>query len=155
LLGDDRHCHGGVVVLDQVNPFPFMLGWPPAHGNNLWSGPGAPVRPADEIFADATYVLIPKFSNYGAWTKLARLAYGPYLSDNFRTREDTQSWIALSREGANHATVRPGRPYVLRHTPVTTHCDAASLAISAMAAAMPTTKAARAPPSRTRSTSRL
>jgi hypothetical protein len=100
LLGDDRHCHGGVVVLDQVNPFPFMLGWPPAHGNNLWSGPGAPVRPADEIFADATYVLIPKFSTYGAWTKLARLAYGPYLSENFRTREDTQSWIALSREGA-------------------------------------------------------
>jgi hypothetical protein len=100
LLGDDRHCHGGVVVLDQVNPFPFMLGWPPAHGNNLWSGPGAPVRPADEIFADATYVLIPKFSTYGAWTKVARLAYGPYLSENFRTREDTQSWIALSREGA-------------------------------------------------------
>jgi len=100
LLGDDRHCHGGVVVLDQVNPFPFMLGWPPAHGSNLWSGPGAPVRPADEIFADATYVLIPKFSTYGAWTKLARLAYGPYLSENFRTREDTQNWIALSREGA-------------------------------------------------------
>jgi hypothetical protein len=100
LLGDSRHCRGGVVVLDQVNPFPFMLGWPPAHGNNLWSGPGAPVRPADEIFADATYVLIPKFSTYGAWTKLARLAYGPYLSENFRTREDTQSWIVLNRGGA-------------------------------------------------------
>jgi hypothetical protein len=106
LLGDGRHCRGGVVVLDQVNPFPFMLGWPPARGGNLWSGPGAPVRPADEIFADAGHVLIPKFSTYGAWTELARLEYGPYLSENFRAREETQSWIVLSREGA--VTPQPG-----------------------------------------------
>ena len=69
--------------------------------------------------ADATYVLIPKFSTYGAWTKLARLAYGPYLSENFRTREDTQSWIALSREG----TVTPraglaGRALCARDRPL-------------------------------------
>jgi hypothetical protein len=99
LLGDGRHCRGGIVVLDQVNPFPFMLAWPPSHGANLWSGPGAPMRPADEIFADATYVLLPKFSTYGAWTELARLDYGPYLLENFRAREETQSWIVLSREG--------------------------------------------------------
>ncbi len=29
LVGSGRHRRGGVVVLDQVNPFPFMLGWPP------------------------------------------------------------------------------------------------------------------------------
>ncbi len=108
LLNDGRHCRGGIVVLDQVNPFPFMLGWPPASGENLWSGPGAPVRPADEIFAEAGYVLIPKFSTYGAWTELARVEYGPYLSENFRSREETQSWTVLSRE----ATVpsRSGEP---------------------------------------------
>jgi hypothetical protein len=106
LLGDGRHCRGGIVVLDQVNPFPFMLSWPPPHGGNLWSGPGAPVRPADEIFADAGHVLIPKFSTYGAWTELARFEYGPYLSENFRAREETQSWIVLSRAGA--VPPRPG-----------------------------------------------
>ena len=106
LLGDGRHCHGGIVVLDQVNPFPFMLGWPPAHGDNLWSGPGAPVQPADEIFAEAAHVLVPKFSTYGAWTEQARFEYGPYLSENFRTHEKTQSWVVLSRAGA--VAPRPG-----------------------------------------------
>jgi len=106
LLGDGRHCRGGVVVLDQVNPFPFMLGWPPPRGGNLWSGPGAPVRPADEVFAEAEHVLIPKFSSYSVWTEQARLDYGPYLSENFRAREETQSWIVLSREGT--VTPRPG-----------------------------------------------
>jgi hypothetical protein len=105
LLGDGRHCHGGVVVLDQVNPFPFMLGWPPAHGDNLWSGPSAPVRPASELFAQADHVLIPKFSTYSAWTERARLEYGVYLSQNFLAREETQSWIVLSREGT--VTPRP------------------------------------------------
>ena len=100
LLGDGRHCRGGVVVLDQVNPFPFMLGWPPAQGDNLWSGPGAPVRPAGEIFAQVEHVLIPKFSTYNAWTEQARLEYGVYLSQNFPAREETQGWIMLSRQGA-------------------------------------------------------
>jgi hypothetical protein len=100
LLGDGRHCRGGVVVLDQVNPFPFMLGWPPANGDNLWSGPGAPVQPASELFAQPAHVLIPKFSTYGAWTERARLEYGLYLSQNFPAHEETQSWIVLSREGA-------------------------------------------------------
>jgi hypothetical protein len=100
LLGDGRHCRGGVVVLDQVNPFPFMLGWPPPRGGNLWSGPGAPVRPAGEFFAEADHVLIPKFSSYGAWTERAQLEYGMYLSQNFPASEETQSWIVLSREGA-------------------------------------------------------
>jgi hypothetical protein len=68
------------------------------------------VRPADEVFADATYVLIPKFSTYGAWTKQARLAYGPYLSANFRTREDTQSWIVLNRGGAITPRSEPAGP---------------------------------------------
>ncbi len=37
---------------------------------------------------------------------VARLDYGPYLSANFRVREETRSWIVLSREGT--VTPRPG-----------------------------------------------
>ena len=38
---------------------PLHAGLAAGSRRHLWSGPGAPVRPADEIFADATYVLIP------------------------------------------------------------------------------------------------
>jgi hypothetical protein len=106
LLGSGRYRRGGIVVLDQVNPFPFMLGWPPPRGGNLWSGPGAPVRPADELFAEADHVLIPKFSTYGAWTEQARLEYSVYLSQNFPESEETQSWLVLSRAGS--ASLPPG-----------------------------------------------
>lgn len=99
-LKSGRHHPGGIVVLDQVNPLPFMLGWSPPRGGNLWSGPVAPVRPADVVFAEADHVLIPKFSTYGAWTERARLEYGAYLAQNFRASEETRSWIVLSREGA-------------------------------------------------------
>ena len=105
LLQDGRYPPGAVVVLDQVNPLPFMLGWPPPRGGSLWSGPAAPILPAADVFAEAEYVLIPKFSTYGAWTDRAQLEYRAYLSQNFRTRENTQSWVLLSRrDGA-----QPGR----------------------------------------------
>ena len=47
------------------------LGWPPPRAGNLWSGPNAPQRPAEQLFADADYVLIPRFSTIGAWTQTA------------------------------------------------------------------------------------
>src|SRR6202023_2462952 len=61
VVDSGRHRRGGIVVLDQVNPFPFMLGWPPARGGHLWSGPGAPIQPPDVVFAEADHVLIPQF----------------------------------------------------------------------------------------------
>ena len=110
-LDDGRHLNGGIVVLDQVNPLPFMLGRTPPRGGNLWSGLGAPLPPADELFAEAEHVLIPKFSTYSPWTNKAMQAYGAYLSENFGHREETQSWIVLSREGAMPApTVRRPAP---------------------------------------------
>ena len=72
LLSNPRYRPGPVVVLDQVNPMPFVLGWPPPRGGNLWSGPRAPLQPADQVFAGADYVLIPKFSTIGAWTQAVR-----------------------------------------------------------------------------------
>ena len=110
LLADGRHRRGGIVVLDQVNPFPFMLGWPPPRGGHLWSGPGAPIQPPALVFAEADHVLIPKFSTYSTWTERARREYGAYLSQNFRAREETQSWIVLSRERAIDSAGRLVQP---------------------------------------------
>ena len=97
LLADGKRRPGGIVVLDQVNPFPFMLGWVPPRGGNLWSATGAPLRPASEVFADADYVLIPKFSTDAAWTERAARAYTDHLSKHYPKVEDTRSWSLLSR----------------------------------------------------------
>jgi hypothetical protein len=97
LLNDGKHRPGGVVVLDQVNPFPFMLGWVPPRSGNLWSASGAPIRPAVEVFADADYVLIPKFSTDAAWTERTVKAYTEHLSKHYPKVEDTRSWTLLSR----------------------------------------------------------
>jgi len=59
LLSNPRYHPGVVVLLDQVNPLPFMLGWPPPRGGNLWSGSGMPLQPAGQVFSGADYVLIP------------------------------------------------------------------------------------------------
>jgi hypothetical protein len=94
MLANDR-CT--VVLLDQVNPLPFMLGLEPPRGGNLWSGAGAPVQPAEQVFAGADCVLIPKFSTYSPWTEAAVAAYAPYLATQFRYGEESQSWFLLRR----------------------------------------------------------
>lgn len=100
LLAGPRYRPGGVVVLDQVNPLPFMLGWPPPKGETLWSGAGMPMQPAKALFADVDHVLIPKFSSYSPGTAAARARYGAYLADYFPVRNETQSWTVVSRRGA-------------------------------------------------------
>jgi len=106
LLQSDRHRPGAIVVLDQVNPLPFMLGWPPPRGGNLWSGFDAPMQAAAELFDEADYVMIPKFSTFGAWTDRAQLEYKGYLAQHFPTVEDRQSWVLLKRESAGAAGPR-------------------------------------------------
>jgi hypothetical protein len=88
------------VLLDQVNPLPFMLGIEPARGGNLWSGVGEPVLQASAVLGDADHVLVPKFSTHSDTTKTAILKYGAYIAEHFPDREETQSWIVLSRETA-------------------------------------------------------
>ncbi len=97
LLAGPHYRPGGVVVLDQVNPLPFMLGWRPARGETLWSGAGMPMQSPDALFADVDHVLIPKFSTYSPGTTAARAKYGAYLADHFPVRRETQSWIVVSR----------------------------------------------------------
>jgi hypothetical protein len=101
LLSKPQYRRGTVVVLDQVNPMPFVLGWPPPRGGNLWSGPHIPQRPAEQLLGTADYVLVPKFSTIGAWTEAAiTTLYGRYLADHFRDLEESQSWRLLGRNPA-------------------------------------------------------
>lgn len=105
---------GGIVVIDQVNPLPFMLGLPPPKGGSLWSGWGVPVRPSTEVFIEADHVLIPKFPTYSPGTDKAMRTYGAYLAENFGRRHETQSWIVLSREEAVSACVRKPNDKAMR-----------------------------------------
>jgi len=100
LLQDGHYPRGGIVTLDQVNPLPFMLGDKPPRGDNLWSGPIVSLRPAASLFAEADYVLVPKFSTLSAWTSRAMAEYGAFLAEHYPFRKETRSWILLSRVGA-------------------------------------------------------
>jgi hypothetical protein len=104
LLGEAHGRRSRIVVLDQVNPFPFMLGVTPPRGGNLWWGPDAPQRAPEMLFADADSVLIPKFSTYGLWTQQAQARYGAYLDRHFPLRSESESWILLRRWPAAPAT---------------------------------------------------
>lgn len=97
LLGRTSGRHDRVAVLDQVNPFPFMLGLAPPRGGNLWSDPDAPERAPKKLFADVDCVLIPKFPTFGLWTQQELAMYGPYLGRRFPFRSESESWILLSR----------------------------------------------------------
>ena len=88
---------GGIVLLDQVNPLPFMLGRPPLRGGSLWLDPLFPWPPDEVLFADANFVLIPKFSTSLATTRAALGRYGNYLEAHFPARSETRSWILLGR----------------------------------------------------------
>lgn len=104
LLQDGRHLPGSVVLLDQINPLPFMLGIEPARGGTLWSGLGEPLPEADTLFASADHVLIPKFPTYSDATEAAVSKYGAYVAKHFPHREETLSWIIFSREDAVRGT---------------------------------------------------
>lgn len=88
---------GEIVVLDQVNPLPFMLGIPPPRHGTLWSGWGTPALSAATLLADTDHVFIPKFSTFSPWTERAVRLYGEHLADHFAHRLESRSWIVLSR----------------------------------------------------------
>ena len=95
--GGTSQLSPGIVLLDQINPLPFMLGIRPPRGGNLWSGIDAPLRPADELFGDVDYVLIPKFPTNSIWTDAAVAVYDPFIAVHFPHRKEAQSWILKSR----------------------------------------------------------
>ncbi len=93
----DNRQPGGIALLDAINPLPFMLGWQPARGANLWSTWNAPLRPAPEYLANVRYVLVPKFSLNPDWSNDLTRLYGDYLEVHFRWAAETHLWILLTR----------------------------------------------------------
>jgi hypothetical protein len=97
LLEENGLASGRIAVLDQVDPFPFMLGLEPPRGGSLWSGAGAPRATPEDYLADADRVLIPSFTTNFAWTETAKATYGAYLAEHFPSRVEGRGWIVLSR----------------------------------------------------------
>lgn len=97
LLQEHGLAQGRIAVLDQVNPFPLILGLEPPRGGNLWSGAGAPTPSPEDYLGDADRVLIPMFTTNFAWTEKAQATYGGYLAWHFPSRVEGRGWIVLSR----------------------------------------------------------
>ena len=86
-----------ILILDQVNPLPFVLGYPPPRGSTLWLSPHAPERAPHEVFDDVDVVLVPKYSTYAPGTAYLLDTYGGYLAQTFPVRTQSASWTFLRR----------------------------------------------------------
>jgi hypothetical protein len=95
-----QYCGPGdrVLNLDMVNPFPYAMGWRPAHGgmaaaayNCLFTDE---LRPSDDAyFGDTTVVLVPKEPAlepryYDGYYRI----YHPALLERFRLAAESESW---------------------------------------------------------------
>jgi hypothetical protein len=97
-FADDRYGQPRIQVFDQVNPLPFMLGYPAPRGGSLWPWWGdTPEHDAHELFGDADYVLLPKLPTHRRGLVTALGKYGSYLSENFPVHRQTPHWTILSR----------------------------------------------------------
>jgi hypothetical protein len=99
LMAGKPSRRGGIALLDQVNPMPFVLGLPPARGVNLWLADTKDIPPVERFFADIEYVLIPKFATHGPTKAVLTAAYTPYLKEHFHPGEESPSWFLLVRDG--------------------------------------------------------
>ncbi len=97
LFATPERREGTMVVLDQINPLPFMLGRVPLRGQSLWLALQFPWPPAQDMFADAAYVMIPKFPISLEITRTAIERYGAYLEEHFPARSESASWFLLAR----------------------------------------------------------
>ena len=97
LFAGDRRGRVRILTLDPVNPLPFMLGYPPPRGGNLWIGPESPRFAAEVVFSEVDVVLVPKYPTSPPATIDALTIYGDYLISRFPVREETNSWTILSR----------------------------------------------------------
>ena len=101
-----------ILVLDQVNPLPFMLGMAPIAGEALWWDSSTPVERGAEALASADVVLIPKFATLGAWRDSALALYQSSLDEKFPFRSETPSWFVASR--TNTGPAPPVWPFLER-----------------------------------------
>jgi hypothetical protein len=99
LLQERGAATARIVVIDQVNPLPFILGTVPPRGGSLWLGDGA-WQPPEQEFQEADYVAIPRFPTLRATLIEGLETYGGYLSTQFVQRYETPYWTVLERREA-------------------------------------------------------
>jgi hypothetical protein len=87
-----------VLVLDHVNPMPFILGAPSPKGGSLWLWPETPARAAESVFGDVDVVLVPRFGTDPSSTLSVMNTYAGYVSREFPVRHETPRWIVLRRQ---------------------------------------------------------
>ena len=90
-----------VMIMDRVNPLPFMLALPPPRGIDLWWGDdwnkGLVRRSGSEVFADTDFVAIPYFSTRRETTDALTDHYRDYLAEHFESWLETSEWVVLQR----------------------------------------------------------
>jgi hypothetical protein len=108
LFSTGHHKPGRIQLLDRVNPLPFMLGFDPPRGGDLFWEPTAPPRPVEEVLGDADYVLVPtQSSSAPVFTQAVHARFTPYLTRFFPLREETDRWILYSRAAPAPTAAHP------------------------------------------------
>ena len=91
-----------VETVDFVNPFPFALQWPAAHGG-MWcwergctfSEHSCP--PPREAFGDADVVMVPRYAGDPPSFEAQTLVYAQYVYDHFHLTEQSEQWFVMQR----------------------------------------------------------
>jgi hypothetical protein len=105
LLRRHTGSRDGVLTLDMMNPFNYLLDRPSPRGgmaaaayNYIFSDAAHPSP--DRFFGDTRYVLVRKYSRSAAdsWIESPHIAglkriYGPLLCQRFRVIEETTHWL--------------------------------------------------------------
>ncbi len=92
---DGQYGRPKIYILDQVNPLPFILGYPAPRGINLWSVPDD--RPAEVLFGDVDYLLLPKYPTHRRDLVAALTKHSRYFAANFAVFRQTPKWTILNR----------------------------------------------------------
>ncbi|MFB9926975.1 hypothetical protein ACFORO_19250 [Amycolatopsis halotolerans] len=103
-----RHIRPGdrVASMSLANPFAFALDLAPVTGGPLWwdleiSFDERTHPPADQVFRDARWVMVPKLrAGQGCCQDTVETMtriYGGYLAQHFRMAESTADWTLLAR----------------------------------------------------------
>ena len=99
-LADEGAASARIIVIDQVNPLPFVLGASAPRGGNLWSGGGIAWQPPEQALGEADYVAIPRFPTQKDTLVEGLKTYQDYLSARFVQRYETPYWTVLQRRNA-------------------------------------------------------
>jgi len=102
LLRTNNLADKRVFVLDQINPFPMMLGTPYPTGQPVWMHAGGTYNqqnhlPAETVFAGTDVILVPKQPINSWGVQLLIYCYKPYLESNFEPVAENDCWQLFRR----------------------------------------------------------